>query len=591
MSQPPSHAIVEKQGQALVRRFRHEILRVEPWGADSVRVRATRLAEVTELPGALLPPPETRAEIHIGGDLAVLRNGKLRVEIDPAGRLRFLHADRGTVLLQEPETEILKPGGREYRAVGGDLFHLEARFQAFPDEAFHGLGQHRHGRLNQKGCVVDLAHRNCEIAIPFTLSSRGYGFLWHNPGIGRAELGLSETRWVAEGTRQLDYWVTAGDSPAEILAHYAEATGHPPMLPEWASGFWQCKLRYKNQDEVLRVAREHKARGLPMSVIVIDFFHWPMMGDLCFDKADWPDPAAMVRELAEMGIRVMISIWPSFNPNSEHCREFRDRGFLLRTDRGSDALFPFMDTRPEGEVCFHFYDPSHPEARARFWDIVRRNYLDLGIKIFWLDACEPEMVPVDHANLRFHIGSGQEVASLYPFLHEQAFYEGMKAAGEEEVVLLCRSGWAGSQRFKSVIWSGDIASTFEALQTQVRAGLNMAMSGIPWWTTDIGGFHNGDIRTEEFRELIVRWFQYGVFCPMPMNWVSSDGFPPSGARTRGWMGTPWAFSIAFRPMKKFPVAARALISRMERDCSSRAAGRSPRRKASMSFRYKGAAML
>ncbi|MEX2605868.1 MAG: TIM-barrel domain-containing protein, partial [Kiritimatiellia bacterium] len=170
--------------------------------------------------------------------------------------------------------------------------------------------------------------------------------------------------------------------------------------------------------------------------------------------------------------------------------------------------------RPDGEVTMHFYDPTHPEARQMFWNLVKKNYLSHGIKIFWLDACEPDMKPADHANLRFHIGSGQAVASLYPLLHAKAFHDGMKAEGEEETVLLCRSAWAGSQRYGAAVWSGDIKSTFEVLTDQVKTGLNMALSGIPWWTTDIGGFHSGDPRTPYFRELIVRWFQYGVFCPL-----------------------------------------------------------------------------
>ncbi len=505
---------LSSEGSALVYRHEAETVRIEPWGADSVRVRATRNPRFKELPGALLGQPEAQAEINIDADLATLRNGKITAEMGMTGRLRFLRSDSGEVLLSEPVVEILHPPGRGYKAVGGELSRLEARFDARDDESFYGLGQHRHGRLDQKGCVIDLVQQNCEVTIPFTLSSRGYGFLWHNPGVGRVELGRTVTRWIAEASAQFDYWVTAGDTPAEILARYADATGHPPMLPEWASGFWQCKLRYRTQDELLSVAREHRRRGLPLSVIVIDFFHWPMVGDLRFDPADWPDPAGMVRELEEMDVKVMVSVWPAFNPNSENIHAFRERGHLLRTERGTDALFDFIDVEPDGVVPYRYYDPSNPEARRHFWRLVRDNYYAHGIKVFWLDACEPQIDPPHHDNVRFHVGNGLEVACLYPFLHEQGFHEGMTAEGEEEIVFLCRSAWAGSQRFGAAVWSGDIKSTFEVLAGQVRAGLNMAVSGIPWWTTDIGGFHSGDPTTPYFRELIVRWFQYGVFCPL-----------------------------------------------------------------------------
>jgi len=157
---------------------------------------------------------------------------------------------------------------------------------------------------------------------------------------------------------------------------------------------------------------------------------------------------------------------------------------------------------------------THPEARRFIWAKVRENYYKFGIKIFWLDACEPELNPFHHDNLRYHAGNGEAVGCSFPKAHQQAFFDGLKEAGESEILTLSRSAWAGSQSLGAAVWSGDIASTFEALQVQVRAGLNMAMSGIPWWTTDIGGFHGGDIHSDYFRELIVRWFQFGVFCPI-----------------------------------------------------------------------------
>ncbi len=153
------------------------------------------------------------------------------------------------------------------------------------------------GCSTRRGCVLELTHRNSQISIPFLVSSRGYGLLWHNPGMGRVELGRTQTRWVADASRLIDYVVTTGDGYAGIMERYADLTGHAPVLPEWAAGFWQCKLRYKTQDELLAVAREHKRRGLPMSVIVIDYLHWTKMGEWKFDPACWPNPKAMVREL------------------------------------------------------------------------------------------------------------------------------------------------------------------------------------------------------------------------------------------------------------------------------------------------------
>ncbi|MEA3346300.1 MAG: glycoside hydrolase family 31 protein [Chloroflexota bacterium] len=516
--------VFRQRDNTLIWRMGYETVQVEPWGRDSLRVRATMGAEIRDdLPGALLEPAATDAQIEIGEEHAVLHNGAITAELSfkpgpliaaPEGKLRFLNTATGTELLAEEPQRFEGPSARCFKPLSSDLYRVEARFKAYEGERLYGLGQRQHGRLDQKGCVIELLQRNTEVNIPFLLSSRGYGFLWNNPAVGRVELAHNGTCWVAEAARQMDYWVTVGDTPAEIMEHYADATGHAPMLPEWAAGFWQCKLRYRTQEELLDVAREYKRRGLPLSVIVVDFFHWTLQGDWKFDPECWPDPAGMVRELREMGVRVMVSIWPTVNALSPNFEGMQRRGLLVRTERGVPAHTSFMDTKPEGPVYMHFYDPTNPEAREFIWERVREGYYKHGIKVWWLDACEPEMRPLDPDNLRYHLGNGQEVTNIYPLLHARAFYEGMRSEGEEEIVSLCRAAWAGSQRYGAAVWSGDIPSTFEALQAQVRAGLNIGLSGIPWWTTDIGGFYGGDPSASYFRELIVRWFQYGAFCPL-----------------------------------------------------------------------------
>ncbi len=515
---------------ALICRVAGETIRIEPWGEDSLRVRSWMGAGPYSESGiengplsALLPPQATHAEFKLGDSQATLSNGAISVEVlyevdnihgVPAISMRFFNTNTGQELLTEAPAYFPRPPARKFRAVGGNHYHLAVRFAAREGERFYGLGQHQHDLFDQKGVVIDLQQINTEVCIPFLYSNIGYGFLWNNPALGRVELGQDVTRWVAESTQQMDYWITAGDTPAEVMAHYAEATGHAPNLPKWAAGFWQCKLRYRTQDELLSIARGYKERGLPIDVIVIDFFHWTMQGDWQFDPECWPDPAAMMRELDELGIKVMVSIWPSVNPNSRNFAEMDAKGYLVQTKRGTSALLPFVDTEPPGRVYVHYYDATNPDARRFVWEKVRAGYYDYGIKTWWLDACEPEILPADSDNLQFWLGDGAAVCNIYPLLHERGFYEGMRAEGEEEFVSLCRSGWAGSQRYAAALWSGDIRSTFESLRAQVRAGLNMAMSGIPWWTTDIGGFFDGDIRTDSFRELLVRWFQYGVFCPL-----------------------------------------------------------------------------
>ncbi|MDI5981083.1 glycoside hydrolase family 31 protein [Amycolatopsis magusensis] len=497
-------------------RVRHEVIRIEPWGPDSLRVRVGRHGITEDLPGALVAPKP--AEVQESEHQVV--NGSLTATVELVGTdtgvvpvLSFTRTDTGAELFSEQRAHFWWPGPRLREERGGGYARLEQRFHAYEGERFFGLGQHTHGRLDQKGMVLDLVQRNGEVSIPFVLSSRGYGLLWNSPAVGRVELAENGTRWVADSARQIDYWVTAG-SPLQILSRYADATGHTPMLPEWASGFWQSKLRYRSQQELLEVAREHKRRGLPMSVLVADFFHWTHLGDWRFDPAEWPDPDAMIAELDSLGIRLMVSIWPSVSPLSSNYAEMRDRGLLVGTEHGLPAHAPWHDKGFDVEMPVTFYDPTNPEAREFVWETVKRNYYDRGVRAFWLDACEPELQPGHPHNLSFHSGPGSEVANLYPLASAQTFHEGSRTAGADDVVLLCRSAWAGSQRYGAALWSGDIPATWDSLRTQVRAGLNVALSGIPWWTTDIGGFHGGDPDSPEYRELIVRWFQYGVFCPL-----------------------------------------------------------------------------
>jgi alpha-D-xyloside xylohydrolase len=528
------NALIWEQGQ--------EKITIEPWGSDSLRVQGMVNGQVKdEALSALLIPNYYTAEITITPQQASITNGTITAQLCPQGTVRFINNLTSEKILAEVWQKFPQPE-RRFKSVGGNLYRAQIKFKAYDGERFYGLGQHKHGKLDQKGCVIDLLQLNSKVCIPFLLSNRGYGFFWNNPAVGRVELGHNHTRWIAEATTQLDYWVTVAATPARIVENYVEATGHPPELPEWAAGFWQCKLRYETQEELLSVAHEYKSRGLPLSVIVIDYFHWTMQGEWKFDPIDWPDPTGMVHELEEMGIKVMVSVWPTVNGASENYEAMRRRGMLIETNRGMPSHWILTDANAPGlPAPVYFYDATNPEAREFFWDQIEAGYHQHGIKVFWLDACEPEMYPTDPENLRYHLGNGLAVTNIYPRMQAQAFYDGMKSTGEDEIVTLCRSAWAGSQKYGAAVWSGDIASTFDELQAQVRAGMNIGLSGIPWWTTDIGGFHGGDPKSPYFRELIVRWFQFGVFCPL----FRLHGFRQPADLDQYWIsGGPneiWAF--------------------------------------------------
>ena len=517
-----------RDGNAVEIFHQHEVLRIEAWGRDGVRVRAAQ-DTLPSVPGALDSPPaiDRPADIKLESDGAVLVNGGLTVEVtvpqddgEAFPEIRFLRTADGTELLAEQREHYWWPGARVFYGNRSGAGEIHQQFKAYDDERFYGMGQRLHGRLNHKGLSLDLVQRNAEVSIPFVVSSRGYGFLWNNPAIGHVEFASNLTRWTASQSRAIDYLVIAG-SPTDVLARYADATGHAPKLPSWASGFWQSKLRYRSQEELLEVAREYKRRNLPISVIVTDYFHWTTMGDYKLDPAEYPDPEAMMRELNELDIKLMVSIWPTVSPFSENYQTLRDEGMLVGTDQGTEFISTIRDKGMSAPGPLSFYDPTNPRTRDFIWNLAKKNYYDLGVRVWWLDACEPEINPGHHANLTYHAGPGAEVGCIFPRENARLFAEGMQRAAEEtgnpedgETVLLCRSAWAGHQRYPAAVWSGDIPPTWESLRTQVRAGLSIAMAGIPWWTTDIGGFHGGNPSDPDYRELFVRWFQYGAFCPL-----------------------------------------------------------------------------
>lgn len=542
-------------GNAIEVQHQHEILRIEAWGAHSVRVRAAQYA-LPSLPGALdtAPPCDLPVSVSLESARAVLVNGGLTVEVQvpetdgkPMPLIRFLRTDDGAELLAEEREHYWWPGARVFYGNRSGAGEVHQQFKAYDGERLYGMGQRMHGRLDHKGLALDLVQRNAEVSIPFVVSDRGYGFLWNNPAIGRVEFASNVTRWTATQARAIDYLFIAG-TPIAVLSRYADATGHAPRLPRWASGFWQSKLRYRSQEELLEVARECRRRGLPLSVIVTDYFHWSAMGDYAFDPSEYPDPQAMMRELDEMGVKLMVSIWPTISPLSVNYRRLQAEGMLVGADQGLDFQTTMRDKGMATPMPIAFYDPTNPSTREFIWSVIKKNYFDLGVRVWWLDACEPELYPGHPANLTFHAGPGAEVACLYPRENARLYAEGMQRAAAEtgkpedaETVLLCRSAWAGQQRYPAAVWSGDVPATWEALRLQVTAGLSIAMSGIPWWTSDIGGFHGGDSRDPEYRELIVRWFQFGAFCPLFRLHGNREPRMESGWGATGGPNEAWSY--------------------------------------------------
>ncbi len=512
---------------ALIAKHGGETLRIEAWGQDALRVRATKLMQIQKEDWALTEEPSVKtATVEIFengtwqgdpgegfGGCAVVQNGRVKAVVNGEGVLSFYRDD--TLILREyyrayggtisQESRCLKVFNREWKGIiGGTGYSLNLKFESNDGEKLFGMGQYQQGYMDLKGSILELAQRNSQVSVPFAVSSLGYGMLWNNPAVGSVTFGKNYTEWVAKSTRQMDYWITVGDAPKDILKNYTDVTGRSPMFPEDRMGLWQCKLRYRTQDEVLEVARKYQEEGIKIDQIVIDFFHWTVQGDWKFDTTYWPDPKAMIDELHEMGIKVIVSVWPSVDRRSENFYPMMEKGLLIATERGAAQTYDYQGDCVE-------IDPFNPETREYVWEVCKKNYYDFGIDAFWLDNSEPDYGVYDFENYRYCIGPALECSNLYPQLYSRVFFDKMKDLGDGTVVNLLRSAWAGSQKYGNVVWSGDIPSTFEAFKDQVMAGLNMGLAGIAWWTTDIGGFMTDDVNDPDFRQLLIRWYQFAVY--------------------------------------------------------------------------------
>ncbi len=478
-----------------------ETVRIEAWG-QGLRVRSTILPGLPDNDWALDVPVE-EYPVKTGEDFIEVCGIRCTVN---EGRLIFSR-DGKTVLEEKSYPWALHKTARTYKLINmADSFKATLSFEP-QDEILHGMGQYRDSVYDLKGTVLEMAPRNSQISVPFVVSSAGYGFLWNNPAIGAASFGGNVTEWKAEAAKCIDYWITAAETPAEILSRYTEVTGHASPIADELLGLWQCRLRYRTQDEVLEVAREYKRRGIKLDVIVIDFFHWDYQGDWSFDPEYWPDPQAMVDELAEMGTKVMVSVWPTIDSRSVNFRELKDRGFLIRTDRGINSAMDFFGR-------MYFFDSTNPDAREYGYQILKKNYGQYGIDMFWLDEAEPEYTVTDYDHYRQFIGPVAETGNFYSRQHARMLYDGQKKDGMEAPLNLIRCAWVGSPRFGALVWSGDVQSTFREMKHQMINGINMGVAGIPWWISDTGGFYDGFVDNEEFRELLVRWFQWACFTPV-----------------------------------------------------------------------------
>jgi len=433
-----------------------------------------------------------------------LTTSRLRIEVTRAdSSLIFYDAD-GHKLTQE-NTRTLTP----VVVNGENTLHSE-RFVNMWDtqEAFYGLGQHQGGVWNYRGEAVDLSQDNTNISVPLLLSSNGYGIFWNNGSRSRFNNRFVHAFYMSsEVADAMDYYFFYGPDFDKLIAAYRELTGQAPLFGKWAYGFWQCKNRYDSQKELEGIAQKYRDLHIPLDNIVQDWFWWNVMGDPGFNK-NYPDPKTMIQNLHDNHVHLMISVWPFFRPGSPVYEDMDQRGFFI--DRTKVAGF-----HPAGMAL---YDAFNPDARKFYWKLMNDALFGIGVDAWWLDTTEPETEGRETNILvtnKVAIGNGARYANEYPLLTTTGVYEGQRATSDQKrVFILSRSGYAGIQRNATAMWSGDVDSNWETLRRQIPAGLNFSLSGLPYWTTDIGGFVAANPDDSAYRELFVRWFEFGTFCPV-----------------------------------------------------------------------------
>lgn len=509
----------ERRENALVLLTDAGWLKLEPINPQIVRIVYTKRKAFRTTPSLMMLPrasaPSTEWTVEDDDGALRLVTSQLQVVIQKAtGAITWLDA-LGNLLVREPEQ-----GGKTLDLEGDQAVRLDLIFS--PGEAIYGFGQHEEGILNYRGHCQYLYQHNLKVAIPQLVSTRGYAILWDTASLSTFHDDAHGSYFWSEHCEELDFYFIYGPEFDQIVAQFRTLTGQVPLLPRWAYGYIQSKERYLDQEELVAVVREYRARGLPLDAIVQDWQSWPgdQWGQKTLDPDRFPDPAGLVETLHALNCRLMISVWPRFQNDGPNQREMRDHGFLL----GDDTTYNAFD----------------PAARALYWRQAYEGLFKYGIDAWWCDASEPfepdwcgavkpepwQRVMINSEYAKTYLDPAS--INAYSLLHAQGMYEGQRGVCDDKrMVNLTRSYFPGQQRYGTITWSGDISATWDIFAKQIAEGLNFSVTGAGYWSVDIGGFFvaprdqwfwRGDypdgVLDPAYRELYVRWFQFGAFLPV-----------------------------------------------------------------------------
>lgn len=505
--QAPAESVHEPQrvisfehvNQALVIKCLAGLLVIKPYTDNIVHITYFPGTERKPLPlwgfNSIIPDLKYRVDSTAGS--LKLATSQLVVSVDrKTAQLTFLD-QKQRVLLATRQFYL-----KDAQVSGEPTCNIHAEFEAPDTEAYYGLGQHQNGWMDLRGRTVPLWHDAQAsdgevIAIPFLVTNSRYGIIFDNPSKTTVTPGKGGlTTWDAEAGDALSYFVIYGNATDDIYGGYRLLTGTTPLPPKYGLGFIQGKLSYKTQDELLQVARKYREKGYPADMLVVN------LGDGGIDDKSWPDLKGIIAELDRLGFKVMVSCWPRFQKESAHFTTLESMGCFMKDKDGKVVLGLAEDKR--GALL----DPTKTQCAAWFWDSIQENYAAKGFTSWWLDESEPLLSPYAFF---LNAGAGAKIFNLYPLLQAEAVFEGQRREQKGRSFILSRAAYLGSQRYGTTLSSAEVGAQWDVLRRQIPTGLNVAASGLPYWSSDIGG--TGNTKDPDYPELYVRWFEYGAFCP------------------------------------------------------------------------------
>ena len=524
-ARPNGFANVEQTASGVFLTSPDGTLAVEPWADRIVRVRFHRSRDwAGAYNPAVIGKPEGRPwTVTTSPDSVVLTTAALKIRINRStGAVAFLDMAGKVITEAAGITAQSLPTG-----TNGPLVQS---FTLDENDYTYGLGQHQGGELDYRGNTVRLQQANRDVAIPMLVSSRGYGLLWNNASVTNVDVALPQAAgqvvFRSEYGAGIDYDFIYGPELDDVVGGYRALTGSAPMMARWTWGLWQSKERYQSQAELVAVARRYRSLKIPLDAVVQDWQYWRKgeWGSNEFDPTRYPDPAAMIRDLHAANVHAIISVWPRFELGLANLAELDSVGAAFPT------VYPGYPN-----ILSRWYDPYSERGRAVYWAQIMKHLGKLGFDGWWLDASEPELSGDfgEMRTLNTAQGPAAQVYNAYPLWHTTAVHDGARRdMPDKRSFILTRSAYAGQQRNGAVTWSGDTHGSWDTLRRQIPAGLNFSVSGIPYWSADIGGFYGGRPSDPSYAELFTRWYQFATFNPMFRVHGTGGGrepwaFPPS----------------------------------------------------------------